>query len=71
MTLLHRGRTREGDDIEVIALSDRQWEKAARRSLKALGLTWDQLAEQARTGDFSSWRTRQLWLTIGHRRRAE
>jgi hypothetical protein len=69
MAILDRFTRHPDDDIEVIVLSSDEWDRAVRRSLKKLNLTYDELAEQARTGDFSSWRARKLWLTIGSRQR--
>jgi len=45
-----RRRGSRSDEVEVIELSERQWNKAVRRSLNELNLTMDELAEQARTG---------------------
>jgi chromosome segregation ATPase len=50
------------DDIEVIHMTAVEWDQALTNSLNALGLTWEQLTEQAKTGDFSSLKARQLWL---------
>lgn len=52
------------DDIEIITLTEQEWDCAVRNTLREAGLTYDQLAEQARTGDFASLRARKLWLTV-------
>jgi hypothetical protein len=71
MAIINRRRHRDPDDVQVIELSESEWDSAVRRSLKDLRLTMEELAEQARTGNFSSLRARKLWLTIGHRHRDE
>lgn len=50
------------DEIEVINMTDAEWDQALASSLGEIGLTWDQLTEQAKTGGFSSLKARQLWL---------
>jgi hypothetical protein len=57
--------TTSPDDIEVIHMTAVEWDQALTNSLNALGLTWEQLTEQAKTGDFSSLKARQLWLMAG------
>jgi hypothetical protein len=53
------------DDIEVIRMTAVEWDQALTNSLNTLGLTWEQLTEQAKMGDFSSLKARQLWLMAG------
>ena len=55
-------------DVEVIRLSRTEYDRAMRAELCRLGLTYDQLAEQARARQFSSEDARRLWLAIGGRR---
>jgi hypothetical protein len=50
------------DDIEVIHMTAVEWDQALTNSLNDLDLTWEQLTEQAKTGDFPSLKARQLWL---------
>jgi len=52
-------------DVEVIEITDQEYDQAVRSALRELGLTYAQLREQARRGDFKSGRARRLWLTIG------
>lgn len=53
------------DDVEVIELDRAEYDRAVQSSLRAVGLTYGQLAGEARTGHFSSLRARKLWLAIG------
>jgi hypothetical protein len=52
-------------DVEVIELSRDEYEKTARAELQRLGLTYEQLAQQARTRQFTSQDARRVWLAIG------
>lgn len=54
-------------DVEVIEVSPSQYRRAREVALKDLGLTYRELAAQARAGRFSSLRARKLWLAIGRR----
>ncbi|MDR2984497.1 MAG: hypothetical protein LBV34_06620 [Nocardiopsaceae bacterium] len=54
-------------EVEVIQMSRLEYERARDAALDELGLTYDELAAQARTGRFSSLRARKLWLAIGRR----
>jgi hypothetical protein len=55
----------DSDDAEIIELTPSEYERLVANALDHLGLTYDQLAEQARHADFISLRARQLWLLIG------
>jgi hypothetical protein len=55
------------DDIEIIRMTAAEWDTALAASLADLGLTWEQLAAQARYGEFESLEARKLWLMAGHR----
>lgn len=44
--------------------TQREWDAFVRRSLDELGLTYDELARQAETGDFTSAEAMALWTTI-------
>jgi hypothetical protein len=57
---------RESDDIEVTQLSRAEYDQAVAAALREVGLTYRQLASQARTGRFSSINARKLWLAIGN-----
>lgn len=52
-------------DDTVITVTEEEFREAARRALAELGLTYAQLAEQARTRDFSSPDAHSLWVAIG------
>lgn len=51
---------------EVIEVTTEEFEAAEQRALDALGLTYEELAEQAERQEFDSIRARKLWLIIGH-----
>ena len=53
------------DDETVIVVSEEEFRDAARRALAGLGLTYAELAEQARNRDFSSAQAHALWVSIG------
>ncbi len=55
-------------DVEVIELSRAEYDRTVTAELRRLGLTYDQLAEQGRTRQFTSEDGRRLWLAIGARR---
>jgi hypothetical protein len=59
----------EPGDPEVIEWSPEEWDEAVRAALDKLGLTLDQLRDQATNGSFSSVEARKLWLMIAHRER--
>jgi hypothetical protein len=56
-------------DVEIIEVSQAEYRRAREMALKELGLTYEQLAAQAREGRFTSLRARKLWLAIGRRPR--
>jgi hypothetical protein len=49
----------------VVRPSGREWRDGVERELKALGLTYAELAEQARKRDFQSAEAMNLWVIIG------
>lgn len=59
------------DEVQVTELSDDQYRAAKRRALRSVGLTYAQLAEQARKREFSSPRAHKLWIAIGGEARTE
>jgi hypothetical protein len=65
MAIVHHAPAGQPDDVEVIELSSSEYEQAVQNALSGLGLTYDQLADQARRADFISLRARQVWLLIG------
>jgi hypothetical protein len=61
-----KGATHEqGQDVEVVTMTKGEWHDAAQRALAKLGLTYEQLAEQAKARNFSSLEARKLWVSIG------
>lgn len=63
----HEPRT-AGDEDPLIRFTDEEWQRALAMSLERLGLTFEELQQQAEDGDFSSGRARALWVAIGGRR---
>jgi hypothetical protein len=55
------------DGGNVIEVSRSEYKRARDAALQELGLTYRELAAQARSGRFSSLRARKLWLAIGRR----
>jgi hypothetical protein len=55
------------DEVEVIEVSQGEYRRAREAALRELGLTYEELAAQARSGRFTSLRARKLWLAIGRR----
>jgi hypothetical protein len=49
----------------VIEASDADLRASIRNAERRSGYTYDQLAEQARAGDFKSFRARLAWVAIG------
>ncbi|MBX6749982.1 MAG: hypothetical protein IRY85_10005 [Micromonosporaceae bacterium] len=49
----------------VYDLDAADWDDAVTRGLQRLGLTYDELADQAQRGEFSSVEARKLWIAIG------
>lgn len=54
----------EPEEFELIDLSESEYKAALTRALADLGLTYEQLAEQARRREFSSPDARSLRLRI-------
>lgn len=55
------------EEVEVVELTREEWDKLVASELGRLGLTYEELAEQARTGDFSCEDARWVWLAVGGR----
>jgi hypothetical protein len=53
--------------VAVIHPSQQEWEEGVATALAALGLTWDELADQASRDDFTSSAAKALWIVVGHR----
>jgi hypothetical protein len=61
-----RGLTGErSNEVEVVRLTQAQYNRTVKSELKDLGVTYRQLRSQARSGQFTSLRARKLWLAIG------
>jgi hypothetical protein len=52
-------------DVEVIEMTAAQYRAAKKKALNSVGLTYKELAEQARRREFSSPRAHKLWVAIG------
>lgn len=64
MSVAHE-RHDDGGAAEVTEMSRAEYRAARKKALKSVGLTYDQLAEQARRREFSSPRAQKLWVAIG------
>ncbi|MFI7691813.1 hypothetical protein ACIBQ6_22280 [Nonomuraea sp. NPDC049655] len=64
MALLQHPRHEQPEDVEVVELSANEYEEAKQTALNALGVTYDELARQAKERRFASLRHRKLWLLI-------
>jgi hypothetical protein len=56
------------EEVEVVEFTREEWDAVVASDLARLGLTYEELAEQARTEDFSSESARWMWWVIGERR---
>jgi len=54
--------------VELTEMSAAEWKAAVKRGLDRIGLTYDELADQAKTRDFSSVEALKLWVAIGGKR---
>ncbi|GIM97134.1 hypothetical protein [Paractinoplanes toevensis] len=54
--------------VEVTELSDDEWRAAARRGLQRLGLTFEELAQQAAGRRFDSPEALKFWRVLGGER---
>jgi len=54
--------------VEVTELTDDEWRTAARAGLQRLGLTFDELAQQAATRRFASPEALKFWQVLGGER---
>jgi len=52
-------------EVEVTELTRQEWDALGALELAKLGLTYDQLAKQALTGDFACEDARRVWLALG------
>ncbi|PWU50153.1 hypothetical protein DLJ47_24600 [Micromonospora sp. S4605] len=66
--MFHRRRASTQPAVEVTELTDEEWRLAGKRGLARLGLTFDQLAEQARKRRFQDVEALKLWQVLGGER---
>jgi hypothetical protein len=53
-------------EVEVTVIETREeWDALVAAELARLGLNYEELAEQARTGDFECEDARRVWLAVG------
>lgn len=53
------------DEVTVVEMTGAQYRAARQKALRSLGLTYKQLAEEARRREFSSPQAHNLWVAIG------
>jgi hypothetical protein len=63
MALLHRTE-QDQPEVEVIELTGDEYQEARSNALSELGVTYDELARQAKERRFASLKHRKLWLLI-------
>lgn len=56
------------DDDPLIRLTEAEWQHALAVALDRLGLTYEELQQQAADDEFSSGNAQALWVVIGGRR---
>lgn len=56
---------RTSDDDVVVELTTEEYETAKGKALRRIGLTYDQLADQARHHNFESSQAQAVWSVIG------
>lgn len=64
VALMHRAISEEPENVDVIEMSAEEYAQARQRALDSLGVTYDELAQQAKARRFDSVRHRKLWLLI-------
>jgi len=55
-------------NVEVVSLSQAEYNRAVKSELQRLGVSYRKLRAQARADEFTSLRARKLWLAIGEAR---
>lgn len=58
-------RTAESDEDIITELTPEEWRVGAEHALAELGLTYTELADQARRRAFTSAQAQSLWTAIG------
>lgn len=53
------------EETQELRFTPTSWAQAKAAALEELGLTYEQLREQAMNNDFSSLAARKLWVIIG------
>jgi hypothetical protein len=65
VAIIDRRRHDQPDDgVEVIKLTSEEYQRAVQNTLDRLGLSYEELEEQARRDDFVSLRARKVWLLV-------
>lgn len=65
MTVTIDEQRTDGDDEIVVELTPEEYEAAKRRALAQVGVTYEQLADQARRHNFESSQAAAVWSVIG------
>ena len=58
----------EESSVRITQMTRHEWVETVNKSLDELGLSFDQLAEEARTRDFSSDDAHKVWVMTGGQR---
>jgi len=58
-----------GVGVDVITMSAAEYDAEVDRALECLGLTYEQLADQARRSEFSTFQAEKLWMAFGGERK--
>jgi hypothetical protein len=56
--------TASDDDSSIIILSVEELEQIIANALRNVGCTYEELAEQARTETFQSWKAHRTWVVV-------
>lgn len=52
------------DPVEVIKMTQAEWDAFVQAGLDRLGITWEELERQAREWDYQSFSARSFWLIV-------
>ncbi len=55
----------KADDVEVWSPTPEEWDAYVKAGLDHLGITYEELARQARESDFQSSEARHFWVVVG------
>ncbi len=64
-TALYPLKCCDQDEPDVIEVTQQEYDTAVKKALDELGITYPELAQQAREHDFASPKAALLWVTIG------